>query len=162
MILFAVGSYINEAIYKTGNNEAIYKTGNNEVIYKTGNIEKEGIVRYIILSLFLAMGVGMISGSTQHFFDTPVYASYLMPAGVFIASLAFALRNNYELSKKTWTKLLVAGVVFAAVLFAILNSYAKSIPTSEVHGHGAASIVSDQKSHAEPDTHHGDSHESTE
>ena len=60
MFLFAIGSYVNE------------------VIFKTGNVEKEGITRYIVFSLFLAMGVGMISGSTQHFFDTPIYASYLM------------------------------------------------------------------------------------
>ena len=118
MFLFAIGSYVNE------------------VIFKTGNVEKEGITRYIIFSLFLAMGVGMISGSTQHFFDTPIYASYLMPIGVFLSSLAFALRNNYELSKATWIKLIAVGLVFAAVLFYALNTYAKSLPVSTGGHHG--------------------------
>lgn len=119
MVLFGIGSYINE------------------VIFKTGNIAKEGIFRYILFSLFLAMGIGMISGATQHFFDTPIYASYLAPAGVFISSLAFALRNNYELSRVTWVKLIVAGLIFAGIFFALLNGYAKSLPAVEGH-HGAA------------------------
>ena len=122
MVLFGIGSYVNE------------------VIFKTGNIAKEGIFRYILFSLFLAMGIGMISGATQHFFDTPVYASYLAPAGVFISSLAFALRNNYELSRTTWAKLIVAGVIFAGVFFTLLNGYAKSLPVAEGH-HGAAEAV---------------------
>jgi hypothetical protein len=88
------------------------------------------------------MGVGMISGSTQHFFDTPIYASYLMPIGLFIASLAFALRNNYELSRMTWTKLLIAGVVVAAVLFFSLNTYGKSLGAPDGHAHGSESELS--------------------
>lgn len=122
MVLFGIGSYVNE------------------VIFKTGNVAKEGIFRYILFSLFLAMGIGMISGATQHFFDTPIYASYLAPAGVFISSLAFALRNNYELSRATWVKLIVAGLVFAGVFFALLNGYAKNLPVVDGH-HGAAEVV---------------------
>ncbi len=118
VVLFSIGSFINE------------------VIFKTGNVEREGVLRYILFSLFLAMGVGMISGSTQHFFDTPIYASYLMPIGVFLSSLAFALRNNYELSKTTWVKLIAVGLVFAAVLFYALNTYAKSLPVSTGGHHG--------------------------
>jgi hypothetical protein len=137
MIFFAVGSYVNE------------------VIFKTGNIEKEGIARYIVLSLFLAMGVGMISGSTQHFFDTPIYASYLMPGGIFIASLAFALRNNYELSTKTWGKLLAAGMIFAAVLFFGLNTYAKTLPIAEGHGHGSEETTLPDATHTDTEPHAG-------
>lgn len=126
VVLFSIGSFINE------------------VIFKTGNIEREGVLRYILFSLFLAMGVGMISGSTQHFFDTPVYASYLMPIGVFLSSLAFALRNNYELSRVTWVKLIVTGLVFAAVLFYALNTYAKSLPVSTGGHHGAQASESSE------------------
>ena len=150
MVLFAVGSYINE------------------VVFKTGDIERSGVPRYIFLSLFLAMGVGMISGSTQHFLDTPIYASYLMPMGIFVASLAFAFRNNYVLSRATWIKLLVVGVIFAAVLFYGLNSFAKSLAPSTGH-HGEASsetITHDDTAvgtHTEGEAHlDGDTHSEAE
>ena len=111
VFLFSIGSYIQE------------------VVYKTNNIETEGVFKYIIYSLILAMGIGMISGSTQHFYDTPVYASYLLPIGTFLSSLGFALRNNYVLS--------AAGLVFSAVLFLALNTYAKTLPENTGgHGHG--------------------------
>ena len=129
----------NRSIFLMGIGVILFSMGSfvNEVIFKTGNIEREGVLRYILFSLFLAMGVGMISGSTQHFFDTPIYASYLMPIGVFLSSLAFALRNNYELSKATWGKLIVAGLVFAGVLFYGLNTYAKSLAVNTAGHHGA-------------------------
>ena len=138
VILFSIGSFINE------------------VIFKTGNIEREGVLRYILFSLFLAMGVGMISGSTQHFFDTPIYASYLMPIGVFLSSLAFALRNNYELSKATWGKLIAAGLIFAGVLFYGLNTYAKSLPVSTAGHHGAQATEHDQAPSAQAPAAHGE------
>lgn len=129
VVMFSIGSFINE------------------VIFKTGNIEREGVFRYILFSLFLAMGIGMISGSTQHFMDTPIYASYLMPIGVFLSSLAFALRNNYELSKGTWVKLITVGVVFAGVLFVGLNTFAKSLPEESAAGHHGAAASEASSGH---------------
>jgi hypothetical protein len=124
VFLFSVGSYIQE------------------VVYKTNNIETEGVLKYILYSLMLAMGIGMISGSTQHFYDTPVYASYLLPIGTFLSSLGFTLRNNYALSRKMWGILVPAGLLFSVVLFLALNTYAKTLPENEGgHGHGGADHV---------------------
>ncbi|MBC7735683.1 MAG: hypothetical protein H7245_00275, partial [Candidatus Saccharibacteria bacterium] len=59
-VLFSLGSYLNEVLFKTG-------------------IMGDTVLKYVLLSLLLAIGVGFVSGSTQHFFDTPIFASYLAP-----------------------------------------------------------------------------------
>jgi hypothetical protein len=128
-VLFAVGSLMNEVLFKTG-------------------LLGDTPVRYVLLSLLLACGIGMISGSTQHFFDTPIYASYLAPLGIFLSSLAFAIRQGYILHKKSWVGMIIGGIVFAGVLHLALNTYAKTLP--ETQGHHSSPEAA---SHAEPETH---------
>lgn len=117
-ILFALGSYLNEVLLKSG-------------------ILGHKVLQYVSLSLLLAIGIGMVSGSVQHFFDTPVFASYIAPIGIFLSSLAFAIRQGYVLHRKNWVFLIVLGLVVAGVLHLVLLTYARTLPTSAGH-HGEA------------------------
>ena len=119
--LFALGSIMNEVLFKTG-------------------LLGDTPVRYVVLALLLAIGIGMVSGSTQHFFDTPIYASYLAPLGIFLSSLAFAIRQGYILHKKNWMVMIVGGVAFALVFHLVLNAYAKTLPITQGH-HGSSQTV---------------------
>jgi uncharacterized protein (DUF305 family) len=57
-------------------------------------LRSEGAIAYILLSICLSIGIGMASGGTQHFIDTPDYASILIPVGLFVGFMAFRLREN--------------------------------------------------------------------
>ena len=133
-VLFALGSIMNELLFKTG-------------------LLGDTPVRYVLLSLLLAIGIGMISGSTQHFFDTPIYASYLAPLGVFLSLLAFAIRQGYVLHKKNWIGMILAGCVFAIVFHLGLNAYAKTLPQTQGHHSSPEAIL-----HTEKDDHVSDQH----
>ena len=126
-VLFSVGSYLNEVLFKTG-------------------ILGDNILRYVILSLLLAIGVGFVSGSMQHFFDTPIFASYLAPIGIFISSVAFAVRQGFALHSKSWIFLIALGLVFAIVFHLLLLTYAKTLPVSAGH-HGEGSELPSEGGH---------------
>lgn len=127
--LFALGSYLNEVLFKTG-------------------VMGDNLIKYVLLSLLLAVGIGMVSGSTQHFFDTPIFASYIAPLGIFISSVAFAIRQGYVLHRKNWVFMIVLGLAFATVFHFALNAYAKTLPVSEGH-HGAATEHSLEDDHGD-------------
>lgn len=129
--LFALGSYLNEVLFKTG-------------------VMGDNLIKYVLLSLLLAVGIGMVSGSTQHFFDTPIFASYIAPLGIFISSVAFAIRQGYVLQRKNWVFMIVLGLAFASVFHLALNAYAKTLTVSEGHHSGSAELQSDSD--------HGDEH----
>ena len=128
-VLFALGSYLNEVLFKTG-------------------VMGDNLIKYVLLSLLLAVGIGMVSGSTQHFFDTPIFASYVAPLGIFISSVAFAIRQGYVLHRKNWVFMIVLGLAFATVFHFALNAYAKTLPLSEDH-HGAATADASEDDHGE-------------
>lgn len=125
-VMFALGSYLNEVLFKTG-------------------ILGDDILKYVLLSLLLAIGIGMVSGSMQHFFDTPIFASYIAPIGIFLSSLTFAIRQGYVLHRKNWVFLIVLGLVFASLLHVVLLTYARTLPVSAGH-HGEATVTT-------PDNH---------
>ena len=127
-VLFAFGSYLNEVLFKTG-------------------ILGDSVLKYVSVSLLLALGIGMVSGAAQHFYDTPVFASYIAPIGIFVSSLAFAIRQGYVLHRRNWVFMIMLGVVFATVFHLALRSYASSLPVSVGH-HGVAAA-----------TMHGDAHD---
>ncbi|WP_341211926.1 hypothetical protein [uncultured Limimaricola sp.] len=132
-VLFAFGSYLNEVLFKTG-------------------ILGDNVVKYVLVSLLLAVGIGMVSGAAQHFNDTPIFASYSAPIGVFISSVAFAIRQGYVLHRKNWLLMIGAGLVFAAVFHLGLRAYAESLPASLGH-HGGPTAMT----HADEagNDHHG-------
>lgn len=68
------------------------------------------IASYLALSALLSVGLGMISGSIQHFDDFPHYGSVLIPCGLGLSLLVFGWREA----------LLPRGVRFAVLLLALL------------------------------------------
>ncbi len=118
MVLFILSSYIQESVLGSG------------------NVKKEGTLRYVFYSLILAIGIGMISGGTQHFLDFPQYASYLLPVGFVLALVAYVLRNNIGLTRKGWSLLLGTALLIALPVFGGLNLYARALPAGAGHSHG--------------------------
>ena len=84
------------------------------------------LVRLAVTSLVLALGIGMISGSIQHFQDIPERAAQLIPIGLAISVAAFVLRNELRPAKDDlaalalWT---VVGVVALGVLLGTLADH---------------------------------------
>lgn len=96
LVLFSTGSYINE------------------VLIEKKELALSARIRLIVVSLTLAIGIGMISGGIAHFKESPIYVSYLIPIGVFVSFVSFWLKNDYRLTKNE---------AKAAVLITLLISF---------------------------------------
>jgi hypothetical protein len=107
-----------------------------EVRLNTSSMPLSSIIRYVFYSLILAVGIGMISGGTQHFLDFPIYASYLLPVGFILALVAYVLRNQLTLTRKGWSWLLGGALLLALPTFLGLNLYAQALPVGGGHSHG--------------------------
>lgn len=151
VFLFVGTGFISGAVVHSGDVEALYRywaigvvgvflfvLGSyvQEVIYNKKNLKEEGVLPFLFFSLLLSLGIGMISGGTQHFVDFPQYASFLIPAGIVIALIAFTLKNNIHLTQSKWASMLVTAVLGAGVLWGGLTSFAATLPESTGHGHG--------------------------
>ena len=78
-----------------------------------------GLGRYVGWSVLLSIGLGMLSGSIQHFIDFPHYAAALIPLGV-LASLA-AYMGREQLSPPRPTLLRLGAAVGAVVVVLALG-----------------------------------------
>jgi hypothetical protein len=103
----------------------------------TNNINKTNQVSkpiFLFISLILSIGIGMISGGTQHFTDFPAYSSILIPLGLIVSFLAFKFKNKSVIDKSFYI-LFSLLLISAILLFLGLNSYAKTISATNVHNH---------------------------
>lgn len=101
--------------------------------------EKEVITfSYVIISIALSFGVGMVSGGTQHYLDGPVYASFLIPLGLLLGYITFLMRENVRVLQ---TRKILFAASAALLMFGVLYAVARSIPALENH-------------HEETNTHH--------
>ncbi len=91
---------------------------------------ERSLLKYVLISVILSLGVGMVSGGTQHYLDGPVYASFLIPIGLGVGYLAFIFRDY---TSKVNLKRIVGIVLFAAVSFGFLYGIAHSLPTLGNH-----------------------------
>ncbi|ABB13905.1 hypothetical protein [Carboxydothermus hydrogenoformans] len=94
-------------------------------------------VKFLLFSLFLSVGIGMMSGGIQHFDEEPAYASYLIPAGLVISLISFTVKHGIKPKLK---EKLIAGVVILTLAFAswtYLQDLAKN-PEVITHGHQEA------------------------
>lgn len=96
LILFSTGSFINE------------------IILEKKQLTQKERLKLILLSLSLAIGIGMISGGIAHFKESPVYVTYLIPIGIIISFFSFVFKNGYKLTKR---ELSIAIIVLAIVSF---------------------------------------------
>lgn len=94
------------------------------------NKSERSLLKYVLISVILSLGVGMVSGGTQHYLDGPVYASFLIPIGLGVGYLAFLFRDY---TSKVNLKRIVGIAMFIVVSFGALYSIAHSIPTLEDH-----------------------------
>lgn len=106
----------------------------NEAHFNKRNFKEEGVIKIIIFSLILSIGIGMVSGGVQHFDEEALYASYLIPLGIFVSLVGYMLKNNLDLGFKKIT--LIAGIALAILvpLGFGLHAYAITIP-AETHAH---------------------------
>ena len=98
LLLFSTGSFINE------------------VIIDKKHLSFKESVKLVIVSLTLAIGIGMISGGIAHFKESPVYVSYLIPIGIIVSFISFKIKNAFELTKKEFITLIVIFVAVAIVV----------------------------------------------
>ena len=68
----------------------------------------------MLVSLCLAIGIGMISGGIAHFKESPVYVSFLIPLGIIISFVSFMVKNGYKLHG--YDKLITAIVLVVVTL----------------------------------------------
>lgn len=92
---------------------------------------------FLFQSLLLAIGIGMASGGTQHFIDTPQYSAVLIPVGLSIGLIAFFWREEVAFSMKNWMSLLVLLVTFSGVFWVALLGFNDLIPETLRVGHGS-------------------------
>lgn len=94
-------------------------------------------ILFILQSLLLAIGIGMASGGTQHFIDTPAYAAVLIPLGLAIGLFTYLWREKLVVPFSTKLLILVATLVAAFVLWVALVKFNMIIPDSLRVGHGS-------------------------
>lgn len=94
---------------------------------------ERSLLKYVLISVVLSLGVGMVSGGTQHYLDGPFYASFLIPIGLGVGYVAFIFRDY---KSKVNLKRMVGIVLFTVVSFGALYAIAYTIPTLDNH-HGS-------------------------
>ena len=91
-----------------------------------------GLGRYVGWSVVLSIGLGMLSGSIQHFIDSPHYAAALIPLGVIVSLVAYMGRERLSPSRPTLLRLgAVVGVVVVALALGLDLLADELVP----HGH---------------------------
>ncbi|MHC1684765.1 MAG: hypothetical protein AB6733_17770 [Clostridiaceae bacterium] len=93
----------------------------NEIVINKHKLSFSQIVKLTIVTLTLAIGIGMISGGISHFKESPTYVSYLIPLGIVISLISFSIKNNYKLETNKRVSLVVIIVIVAIVLHFILR-----------------------------------------
>jgi hypothetical protein len=109
LILFSSGSFVNEFV----------------IDKKEASLGR--VIRLILVSLTLAIGIGMISGGISHFKESPTYVSYLIPLGIVISFISFTIKNGYILKGKEkailLTGILTIGLVTHIGLSTMADNY---------------------------------------
>ncbi|QLY80260.1 hypothetical protein [Clostridium intestinale] len=101
----------------------LFLTGSifNEVVINKQHLSLAETVKLVILSLTLAIGIGMISGGIAHFKESPLYVTYLIPMGIVISFISFVIKNNFQISKKERVILFLGVIILAIIIYIILS-----------------------------------------
>lgn len=100
------------------------------------NLSRAGVVRALIFSLLLSVGIGMMSGGIQHFSDNPAYSAMLIPLGFAVSLFSFVLKSGIRLSVKRLYGLLLVFVLVLVPLKMGLNYITADAPVQQGDGHG--------------------------
>lgn len=93
------------------------------------------LLLFILISTVVSIGTGMVSGGTQHYLDDPLFASIILPLGLFLGYVAFLVRDFKETIS---FKRITIAFIGAFILWGGLYSIAHKIPVLENH-HGDSS-----------------------
>lgn len=99
----------------------------NEVVIDNHHMSVTDSIKLVIFSLTLAIGIGMISGGISHFKESPMYVSYLIPLGLIISFISFALKNNFFLSRKEKFMVFTGIIILAVIIFISLSIAASNM-----------------------------------
>ncbi|MDQ3076325.1 MAG: hypothetical protein M3Q34_04330 [bacterium] len=103
---------------------------------------ESSLTSFIVVSVIMSIGVGMVSGGTQHYLDGPTYAAFLIPIGMAIGYFAFLFRDyKSEINTK---RILVMSVI-AIGLITVLYFIAKRLPVQEDH-HAIENLIESNNS----------------
>lgn len=84
------------------------------VVSELGDRDPLRLLRVAVSSLALAVGIGMVSGSIQHFLDIPDRAALLIPLGVVLSLAAFGIRHGLRV-RRTDLALIVPWLIIVVV-----------------------------------------------
>lgn len=99
----------------------------NEIVIDEHKMSGLESIKLIVLSLTLALGIGMISGGISHFKESPKYVTFLIPMGIIISFISFVAKNNYKLDNNEKKTVYIGVVLFALLVFVILFFTAGSL-----------------------------------
>ena len=94
---------------------------------KLATAEGAALPGYIVWSVILSLGLGMLSGSIQHFIDFPQYAAALLALGVPVSLASYMGREKLMVRGPQLVTLVIAVAVFTVVLFLGLDWIADEI-----------------------------------
>ena len=107
VIVFTVGTYLE--------NE-------NKIDKKFGS--------FILISVIVSIGTGMVSGGAQHYLDGPVFASIILPIGLLTAYVAYLCRDFRNIIS---TKRVVAAILLTSLLGVGLYTTAHQVSDLKEH-----------------------------
>lgn len=118
----------------------------NEIVLPRKRPDGATIARLVAASLLLSLGIGMLSGGIQHFMDFPGRAATLIPAGLVLSFVAYAVKNGPTTLASIFGH---AGAAVAAIAFASLvglSQFAAVVEASGAggHGHGHSAVTAQQ------------------
>jgi hypothetical protein len=136
----------------------------NEIYIEKKKMGVTQILKLLVYSFILSLGVGMIGGGIQHFSDLGQYAVFLIPAGIMLSFISYVLKNEIIVPKKQAFNISLILVLFLSPLTLGLDWYVGSNNNSasaSSHGHSDSEDSHDD-SGKEEDSHSDseDSHDS--
>lgn len=88
------------------------------------------LLSYVLISVIISFGTGMVSGATQHYLDNPTFGAILLSVGLLIAYISFTwqeYRQNF-----TFKRILVATVVIFGLWLGLNSLNPKLIETETI------------------------------
>lgn len=81
------------------------------------------LASYIVLSILVSLGTGMVSGSTQHYLDGPQSGALLFSIGGWMTYIALLYRDHKEaLTKKSITLSFLIACIIGFALYTLGDS----------------------------------------
>lgn len=78
------------------------------------------LLSYVLISIIISFGTGMVSGSTQHYLDSPKFGAILLSLGLLIAYTSFTwqeYRNNFTVKR------IAVAIILTFGLWFLLNTF---------------------------------------